>query len=147
MYFRGLLLAALVVASVASVKAQDALINANSAAEAQIASLPGLAPLASTIVAKRPYASPMALDAVLAEGKIASDQRKLLYTRLWVPMNLNTATLQDIMLIPGMSRRMADEFREYKPYRSIGQFRHEIGKYVSKEEVARLERYVLVPPR
>jgi len=127
--------------------AQNALINANAASEAQIAAVPGLAPLAATIIAKRPYASPTALDAVLAEGKIAPDQRKLIYTRFWAPMNLNTATVQDIMLIPGMSPRMADEFREYKSYKSIGEFRYEIGKYVSKAEVARLEQYVFVPPR
>lgn len=127
--------------------AQSMLVNANTATEAQIAAVPGLAPLAAAIVAKRPFASPLALDAVLAEGKIAPDQRKLIYTRFWAPMNLNTATLPDIMLIPGMSARMADEFREYKPYKSIGQFRYEIGKYVSKAEVARLEQYVFVPPR
>lgn len=127
--------------------AQGSLINANTATEAQIATVPGLAPLAASIVAKRPYASPAALDAVLAEGKIAPDQRKLIYTRVWAPLNLNTATMDEIMLIPGMGARMANEFREYKPYKSIGQFRYEIGKYVSKAEVARLEQYVFVPPR
>jgi len=139
-------LAALLFAAIPA-SAQNTLVNANTASEAQIAAVPGLAPLAAAIVAKRPYASPLALDAVLAEGKIAPDQRKLIYTRFWAPMNLNTATLPDIMLIPGMSARMADEFREYKPYKSIGQFRYEIGKYVSKAEVARLEQYVFVPPR
>ena len=142
-----LALLALLFATALPVTAQNALINANSATEAQIASVPGLAPLAAAIIAKRPYANPTALDAVLAEGKIALDQRKLIYTRFWAPLNLNTATLEDIMLIPGMSARMADEFREYRPYKSIGQFRYEIGKYVSKADVARLEQYVFVPPR
>lgn len=127
--------------------AQTKLINANTASEAEISTVPGLAPLAAAIVAKRPYASPAALDAVLAEGKIAPDQRKLIYTRFWAPLNLNTSTMDEIMLIPGMSARMANEFREYKPYKSIGEFRYEIGKYVSKAEVARLEQYVFVPPR
>jgi DNA uptake protein ComE-like DNA-binding protein len=145
MYTRMLALLALIAVSVVSAEAQTALLNANTATEQQIAALPGLAPLAGTIIAKRPYANPTGLDAVLAAGKIAPDQRKLLYTRLWVPMNLNTATLEDIMLIPGMSPRMADEFREYKPYKAIGQFRYEIGKYVPKDEVARLEQYVFVP--
>jgi len=123
------------------------LVNANTATEAQIATVPGLAPVAAQVVAKRPYAGPTALDAALAEAGIPTDQRKLLYQRIWAPMNLNTATVQDIMLIPGMTMRMADEFREYKPYRSIGQFRYEIGKYVSKQEVARLEAYVFVPAK
>jgi DNA uptake protein ComE-like DNA-binding protein len=139
-------LAVLLFAAVMPATAQaPALINVNTATEAQIASLPGLAPLAAGIIAKRPYASPTAFDAVLAEGKIAPEQRKLIYTRLWAPLNLNTATTADTMLIPGMSTRMAGEFREYKPYKSIAQFRYEIGKYVPKTEVARLEAYVFVP--
>lgn len=142
-----LALLALLFAAAIPAMAQTGLINANSATEAELASVPGLAPLAANIVAKRPYANPTALDAVLAEGKIAPEQRKLIYTRVWAPLNLNTATVADIMLIPGMSARMADEFREYRPYKSIGQFRYEIGKYVPKAEVARLEQYVFVPPR
>lgn len=133
--------------AVGPLAAQTALINANTATEAQIASVPGLAPLAGTIIAKRPYPNPTALDAVLAQGGIPAEQRKLIYTRFWAPLNLNTANVADIMLIPGMSARMADEFREYRPYKSIGQFRYEIGKYVSKADVARLEQYVFVPAR
>jgi hypothetical protein len=37
---------------------------------------------------------------------------------------------------------MLHEFKEYRPYKSIEQFRREIGKYVDKTELARLERYV-----
>lgn len=129
------------------VAAQSTLVNANTATAAEISTVPGLAGLAASIIAKRPYANPTALDAVLAEGKITPEQRKLIYTRLWAPLNLNTATADDIMLIPGMTPRMTNEFREYRPYKSIGQFRYEIGKYVSKAEVARLEQYVFVPPR
>jgi DNA uptake protein ComE-like DNA-binding protein len=125
--------------------AQTKLLDPNSATEQQLAAVPGLAPLAAQIVAKRPYASPLAFDAVLAAGNLTPQQRTQVYLRAWAPMNLNTATLKDIMLIPGMSPRMADEFREYKPYKSIGQFRYEIGKYVPKTEVARLEQYVFVP--
>ncbi len=41
--------------------------------------------------------------------------------------------------------KMLDEFNEYKPYSSIVQFREEIGKYVSEEEVAGFEDYLFVP--
>ncbi len=141
------LMALLFAAAMPAMAQAPALINANTATEAQIASVPGLAPLAPNIIAKRPYASTAALDAVLAEGKIPLEQRRLIYSRFWAPLNLNTATQQEIMLIPGMSARMASEFREYKPYKSINQFRFEIGKYVSKREVARYEMYVFVPAR
>ena len=49
-----------------------------------------------------------------------------------------------VVLIPGIGNRMKHEFEEYRPYRNIEQFRREIGKYVSKEEVARLEQYVTI---
>jgi hypothetical protein len=47
-----------------------------------------------------------------------------------------------ILSIPGAGKRMLREFKEYRPYSNIEQFRREIGKYVDKKEVARLERYV-----
>ncbi len=54
----------------------------------------------------------------------------------------NTATEAEIMLIPGMTARMAEEFEEYRPYTSMDQFNREIGKYVNQAEVARLASYV-----
>lgn len=61
-----------------------------------------------------------------------------------VPININTATDAEILAIPGVGRRMLKEFKEYRPYTSIEQFRREIGKYVSKAEVARLEKYIVI---
>ena len=59
-------------------------------------------------------------------------------------INLNTATDAQLMTIPGMGPRMLHEFKEYRPYTSIEQFRREIGKYVDKAEVARFEQYVTI---
>ncbi|HJQ12482.1 MAG TPA: hypothetical protein VJ840_15730 [Gemmatimonadaceae bacterium] len=59
-------------------------------------------------------------------------------------INLNTASDEEILSIPGMGPRMLREFKEYRPYTSIEQFRREIGKYVDKAEVARLEQYVTI---
>jgi DNA uptake protein ComE-like DNA-binding protein len=61
-----------------------------------------------------------------------------------VPININTATDAQILAIPGMGPRMLHEFKEYRPYKSIEQFRREIGKYVDKAEVARLEQYIVI---
>jgi DNA uptake protein ComE-like DNA-binding protein len=63
---------------------------------------------------------------------------------VFVPVNLNTASDEDILSIPGLGQRMLHEFKEYRPYQNIEQFRREIGKYVSAKEVARFERYVTV---
>lgn len=59
-------------------------------------------------------------------------------------IDLNTATDAQILAIPGMGPRMLREFKEYRPYTSMDQFRREIGKYVDKAEVARLEQYVYI---
>jgi DNA uptake protein ComE-like DNA-binding protein len=61
-------------------------------------------------------------------------------------LNLNTASGDDYLkTIPGFSSRMVREFLEYRPYISIQQFRKEIGKYVSAQQVAEYEKYVYVP--
>ena len=39
---------------------------------------------------------------------------------------------------------MVQEFKEYRPYKCIEQFRREMGKYVDAKEVARMERYVMI---
>lgn len=147
MAWKNWLVAAVLLASVPAMaqNARPALLNPNTASEAELVSMPHLnAQIAQGLIAKRPFAAPKDLDAALA-ASLNETQRQQLYTRMFVPLNLNTATPDDIMLIPGMSRRMMAEFREYRPYRSMGQFRHEIGKYVSKDEVARLERFVFIP--
>ena len=82
-----------------------------------------------------------AVNAVLAP-RLDEAARDSVYTRLWKPLNLNTATAEEIELIPGVGGRMRHEFEEYRPYRNIEQFRREIGKYVDETEVARLGRYV-----
>ncbi len=61
-------------------------------------------------------------------------------------LNLNTASASDLLkTIPGMGNRMVHEFEEYRPYKSIQQFRREIGKYVNAEQVAEYEKYIYVP--
>jgi DNA uptake protein ComE-like DNA-binding protein len=61
-----------------------------------------------------------------------------------VPVNINTATDAEILKIPGVGPRMLREFKEYRPWTSLAQFRREIGKYVDKAEVARLEKYIVI---
>jgi DNA uptake protein ComE-like DNA-binding protein len=117
-------------------------LNPNTATEKELLSLPHLTPLlAKNLLAGRPYKSMVAVNTVLAPA-LTEAQRKDLYVRLFVPINLNTASREEIMLVPGMGNRMAHEFEEYRPYRNIEQFRKEIGKYVDQTEVARFEKYV-----
>lgn len=97
--------------------------------------------IAEAIIDGRPYLSAIDLDTALA-GVMDDEQRTALYTRLFSPIDLNNASEAEILLIPGMSKKMAHEFLEYRPYKSMEQFRREIGKYVDDDEIARLESYV-----
>jgi DNA uptake protein ComE-like DNA-binding protein len=62
----------------------------------------------------------------------------------FIPVNLNTATDEEILTIPGAGPRMAREFKEYRPWKTWAQFDKEIGKYVGAKEMARLWRYVVI---
>jgi DNA uptake protein ComE-like DNA-binding protein len=61
------------------------------------------------------------------------------------PINLNTATDEEILTVPDTGRRMLREFKEYRPYVTIEQFRRELGKYVNAAQIAKWEQYVFVP--
>ena len=139
---------ALLFAVVLPATAQNARpLDPNTATQAQLAAVPGLQAVAAQVIAKRPFAGPAAFDAALAAANLTPQQRAALYTSVWVPMNMNTSTRADFALVPGMTPRMIREFEEYQPYKSIEHFRAEIGKYVSKEEVARFEQYLFVPAK
>ncbi len=120
-------------------------INPNVADEDQLTGVAHLDDaLVAAIVDQRPFADTLELNALLSQS-LNEAQRAELYAELFIPINLNTASGIEILLIPGMSNRMAHEFDEYRPYTSLVQFRREIGKYVDEDEVARLEQYVFVP--
>lgn len=61
-------------------------------------------------------------------------------------LNINTASgAEFVAAIPALGNRMVHEFEEYRPYRSIQQFRKEMGKYVDQAKVAEYEKYIFVP--
>lgn len=63
---------------------------------------------------------------------------------VFIPVDLNTASDDDILSIPGAGARMVREFKEYRPWKTKEQFDKEISKYVGAKETARLWRYVVI---
>ncbi|HWQ03329.1 MAG TPA: hypothetical protein VNL38_02515, partial [Candidatus Nitrosotenuis sp.] len=125
----------------AQVGRQQGLVEPNVAGEKELAALPHMtAALVKGLLEKRPFLSMSDLDAFL-RASLSNEQRAELYAKMFVQLNLNTATREEILLIPGMGNRMVREFFEYRPYKSLAQFRKEIGKYVDEKELARLEQY------
>jgi DNA uptake protein ComE-like DNA-binding protein len=121
-----------------------AFLDPNSAPADQLATVPGFdQALADAVVAGRPYENMLGVDQVIGT-RLTDEQKDLAYARLWLPLDLNSAAEDEILLIPGVGDRMAHEFEEYRPYDGIERFRREIGKYVDSTEVARLEQYVTI---
>lgn len=116
-------------------------LNANTATAEQLSAAGVSQASANAILAGQPFAGTAAYDAAVG-ADLSDDQKAELYAKVFVPIDLNKATRAEIMTIPGMSRRMAHEFEEYRPYSSLDQFNREIGKYVDDDEVARLRSYV-----
>jgi DNA uptake protein ComE-like DNA-binding protein len=137
---------ALVTASVADAQVSKGLLDPNTATEQELSPLPHMTPaIVKALVGKRPFMTALELDAFLAGQSLTPEQRAELYRRAFVHINLNTATAEEIQLIPGAGRRMAREFAEYRPWKSFAQFDKEIGKYVDKAEVERLKQYTFIP--
>lgn len=124
---------------------QQGLLDPNIAGEKDLLALPHLnAALVTGIWESRPFLSMTVFNTFLSKS-LKQEQLTELYGKLFLHLNLNTASEAEIMMIPGVGKRIAHEFEEYRPYKTIAQFRKEIGKYVDEKEVARLEQYVFVP--
>jgi DNA uptake protein ComE-like DNA-binding protein len=123
--------------------AQGGMLDPETSSRDELAAVPGMTPeIADAVIAARPYSSMTALDKAL--GSMSETQKDTVFAHVWKPIDLNTATDEEILLIPGIGDRMLREFKEYRPYTNIEQFRREIGKYVDETEVTRLERYVTI---
>ncbi|HVR69699.1 MAG TPA: hypothetical protein VMT87_02545 [Vicinamibacteria bacterium] len=120
-------------------------LDANLATEKELQAVPHVtAEIARAIVAGRPWPNVVALHARLGRS-LEPGPLAQVYGGLFVPVDLNTASREEILLIPGVGERMLHEFQEYRPYKALAQFHREIGKYVDDEELARLAQYVFVP--
>jgi DNA uptake protein ComE-like DNA-binding protein len=121
------------------------LVNPDLANENELLALPHMNPaIVKNILEQRPFLHMADLNALLTKS-LSKEQLAELYAKMFVQLNLNTASQEEILMIPGVGSRMLREFREYRPYKTMAQFRKEIGKYVDVKEVARLEQYVFVP--
>lgn len=131
--------------TIAQVGANLGFTNPNRASSEELQALSNIdRQLADNIIDYRPFLGILELDDLLGET-LSKEQRSELYQKLFVPINLNIASREEILLVPGVGSKMAHEFEEYRPYKALAQFHREIGKYVDDEEVARLAQFVFVP--
>jgi DNA uptake protein ComE-like DNA-binding protein len=110
-------------------------INLNTASAAEIMLIPGAGKrMAHEFEEYRPWRSYAQFQKEIGKYVDQNEVARLAqYT--FIPLNLNTATEADFMTIPGVGKRMAHEFEEYRPWKTQAQFEKEIGKYVDAREV------------
>jgi DNA uptake protein ComE-like DNA-binding protein len=121
-------------------------VDANTALEADLAKMPHMTPaIAKALVGVRPFKSITELNTFLIGQGLKQDEAMDFYEKAFVHINLNTATRDEILLVPGAGPRMTREFAEYRPWKSWAQFDKEIGKYVGADATAKLAQYCFIP--
>lgn len=116
--------------------------NLNTTAEEDFKIIPGVGDrMAHEFEEYRPYTSVKQFKKEI--GKYVDETEVARYLNyVFVPVELNSSSEEDMKALPGVGNRMAHEFEEYRPYKNMEQFRKEIGKYVDDNELKRLERLV-----
>jgi DNA uptake protein ComE-like DNA-binding protein len=119
-------------------------VNLNTATAAEIMLIPGAGKrMAHEFEEYRPWKSYAQFEKEIGKYVDAKEVARLAqYT--FIPLNLNTASADDFMTIPGAGKRFAHEFQEYRPWKTQAQFEKEIGKYVDAKEVKRFWRYMVI---
>ena len=119
-------------------------LNLNAASRSEILLVPGVdTRLAHEFESHRPYHTLSQFRSEIGKH-VDENEVARLEQYVFVPVNLNTGSDEDIQTIPGLSPRMVRELKRQRPYQSFARFRQEIRKYVSDKEVTRLERYLTV---
>ena len=140
------LIASLVPVSHAQVGKSLGVMDANLATEAQLVTFPNITPaIAKALIAKRPFNSIVDMNAFLLGQGLTQAQAMEVYPKAFVFVNINTATKEEILLIPGAGNRMTIEFPEYRPWVTFAQFDRQISKYVGQEATDKLKQYVFIP--
>jgi DNA uptake protein ComE-like DNA-binding protein len=140
------LIIALPVAIRAQVGKSQGVVDANTASEQDLAKMPNITPaIAKALVGVRPFKSITELNTFLIGQGLTQEQAMQFYEKAFVHINLNTATPEEILLVPGAGKRMVREFAEYRPWKSWAQFDKEIGKYVGAAGAAKLAQYCFIP--
>jgi DNA uptake protein ComE-like DNA-binding protein len=121
-------------------------VDANTVPEKDLLAMTHMTPeIVKGLIEKRPFLSITELNTYLLSKGLTAAQAMEFFTRAFIHINLNTATREEILLMPGAGQRMAREFVEYRPWTSWAQFDREIGKYVGQEATQKLKQYVFIP--
>ena len=119
------------------------LANLNTATEEELAALPGMGDsIAHEVIEYRPFASVEHFRVEL--GKYIDEEavgRIEAITTIGL-VDVNSASEEELMAIPGVGDSIAHEIEEYRPFSSIQHFRTELGKYIDEEAIHAIELHL-----
>jgi DNA uptake protein ComE-like DNA-binding protein len=119
-------------------------LNLNTAAREEIMLIPGMGNrMVREFFEYRPYT---ALTQFRKEiGKYVDDKEVArLEQYVFVPINVNSASDEALLSIPGITPQTLRGLKDHRPYKSVQEFRTEIARYVNAKELGRLERYIII---
>ena len=122
--------------------AAQARVNLNTASEEELLTVPGVGPrVVKELLEYRPYTTKAQFEGELGKYLDAQAVADLEQNFTLGLVNLNTASEQELLTVPGVGPRVVKELLEYRPYTSWAQFERELGKYLEPSAVSDLEFY------
>jgi DNA uptake protein ComE-like DNA-binding protein len=119
-------------------------INLNTGTGPEILLIPRVAKrMAHEFEEYRPWVSMAQFDKEIGKYVDATEVNRL-KQYVFIPIDLNTATDDQLKTIPNLAANMLHELKEYRPWKTKAQFDKEIGKYVGPKETARIWRFVTI---
>jgi hypothetical protein len=139
------LLAGLSLPASAQLGRQMGLVDPNIAADSQFTRLALSAHAVHLLTEAKPVLSVVKYDSVLAAAGMTAAQRKELYAKSFVHVDLNRGTDAEFMLIPGMTAPTLAAIKAGRPWADFASFQTAMGKTMNAAEVARVEQYLFIP--
>ena len=125
---------------------QQGLVEPNIAQDAALLGLPGVnQATVDAIKQARPILSVTALDSLLTARGLSATQRRDLYGRMFVHVDINRGSRAELLLIPGVSAETAGAIVAGRPWRTFEQFASTLGRTLPAAEVTRIEQYLFIP--
>jgi len=119
-------------------------LNLNTAKREEIMLMPGMANrMVREFLEYRPYTAIAQFRKEI--GKYVDDKEVArLEQYVFVPINVNSASDETLLSIPGITPQTLRGLKDHRPYKNVQEFRTEIAKYVNAKELGRLERYIIL---
>jgi hypothetical protein len=140
-----LMLAGLSLPATAQLGRQQGLIEPNVAADSQLARLALSEHAVHLLKEAKPILSAVKYDSILGAAGMTAAQRKELYGKTFVHVDVNRGTDAEFLLIPGMTTQTLTAIKAGRPWATFEAFQAALGKTLKAEEVARIEQYLFIP--